>query len=79
MNVAISGPYQLQVDYLLRGTRSFFISVNDGPGMELPLTGVSWANPASATVNVSLKAGHHRIVFYNETGFAPDLDRVVLR
>jgi len=79
VTVAMSGPYQLQVDYLLRGTRSFFISVNDGPGVELPLTSNSWTNPASATVNITLKAGHNRIVFYNEISFAPDLDRVVLR
>lgn len=78
-NVPQSGPYQVEVDYLLKGTRSFFISVNDGPGAELPLTGNSWLSPAQSFITLNLKAGKNRIVFYNDKDFAPDLDRIVVR
>src|SRR5207302_248402 len=79
VNVAAGGPYQLQIDYLVKGTRSFFVSVNDGPGRELTVSGETWASPRSIIIDVTLKAGRNRIVFYNDNAFAPDLDRVVLR
>ena len=66
------------VDYLLNGSRSFFVSVNDGPGLEVPLTGQSWSVPSTAWVTVRLQAGPNKIKFYNDRTFAPDLDRVVV-
>ena len=71
--------YQMMVFYLLKGSRSFFISVNDGPAIELPLTGKYWHEVAKASVTVPLKAGSNSIKFYNDHGYAPDLDRVVIR
>jgi hypothetical protein len=76
---AKAGNYDVVIFYVLEGSRSFFISVNDGPGIEVPLTGDSWATPSKATITVTLKAGSNKIKFYNDKTYAPDLDRIVVR
>jgi hypothetical protein len=73
------GNYDMVIFYLLSGERSFFISVNDAPGIQVTLTGNSWSSPAKATITVALRAGSNRIKFYNNTTYAPDLDRIVIR
>jgi hypothetical protein len=78
VTVAATGDYPVQIDYLLNGSRSFFVSVNGRPGVELPVTGQDWAVPSTASLTVRLQAGHNQIRFYNEATFAPDLDRVVV-
>jgi alpha-galactosidase len=75
---AEAGTYALQVDYVLSGSRTFLLSVNDGPGIELPLTGQTWAHSSTATVNVRLEAGKNKIKVYNDSAYAPDLDRLVV-
>ena len=79
-NLAVSsaGTYQLQIDYTVDGTRSFFLSVNGGAAVEVPVTGTSWAVPATATVSVALNAGNNAIKVFNNTAFAPDLDRITV-
>jgi hypothetical protein len=73
-----AGPYALAVDYVLSGRRSFFLSVNDGPGVELPLEGQSWGHAATASLTVRLEAGRNKIKVYNDSAYAPDLDRLVV-
>jgi len=73
-----AGTYMLQVDYVLSGSRTFMLSINDGPGLELPLTGETWAHASTATVNVRLEAGKNKIKVYNDSAYAPDLDRLVV-
>ena len=75
---AEAGSYALQVDYVLSGSRTFLLSVNDGPGIELPLTGTTWAHASTASVNVRLEAGKNKIKVYNDSAYAPDLDRLVV-
>jgi hypothetical protein len=74
-----AGNHDMAIFYVLSGNRSFFISVNDGPGIEVPVTGDSWLRPAKATITVTLQAGKNKIKFYNNMTYAPDLDRVVIR
>jgi hypothetical protein len=76
VDVSQSGEYVLFIDYTLDGSRSFFVSVNDGPAVEVPLTGSSWDTPTSASITVSLNAGINTIRFFNDTAYAPDLDRI---
>ena len=71
-----AGSYRLRIDYTLDGARSFFVSVNGGAGVEVPLTGTSWATPTSADITISLNAGENAIRFFNNGAFAPDLDRI---
>jgi len=38
-----AGSTTLTISYLLSGSRSFFVSVNGGTGVEVPLTGTSFS------------------------------------
>jgi hypothetical protein len=70
------GERRLTITYLLSGSRSFFVSVNGGTGIEVPLTGTSFATPATTTITVPLNPGANTVKFYNNSAFAPDLDRI---
>jgi hypothetical protein len=76
---AKSGQYEMLLYYVLKGERSFFIRVNGGPAVEVPLSGKSWIHVKTASVTVTLKAGSNSVRFYNDQHYAPDLDRVVIR
>jgi Alpha galactosidase C-terminal beta sandwich domain/NPCBM-associated, NEW3 domain of alpha-galactosidase len=71
-----AGEYPLLLDYTLDGSRSFWVSVNGGEGSEVPLTGDSWDFPATTSTTVPLAAGTNTIKVYNDTAYAPDLDRI---
>ena len=60
------------------GTRTFYIGVNGGPGIALPMTGSSWSTPTSASVVLPLVEGTNTLSFYNDADGAPDLDRIVV-
>jgi hypothetical protein len=79
VTVAAEGSYAVRIDYFLQGQRSFYVSVNDGPPVELRVRGEGWNTPASASLTVPLKAGTNSLRFGNEHAYAPDLDRVVVR
>lgn len=78
VNVAKTGAYLLEVDYLTAAPRSFFISVNGGANTELDLNGSSWSLPASTVIPVQLQAGSNTIQFGNDSGYAPALDRIAI-
>jgi hypothetical protein len=73
-----AGTYDLTVHAAVSGTRSLFLSVNGGPGVEIPFTGTSFNTPVPVTVQVALAAGANSLRFYNDAAYGPDLDRVVL-
>lgn len=73
-----AGTYQMEIDYLTSGPRSFFISVNGGTSMELDLNGSSFNLPTSTVIPVLLQAGMNTIQFSNATGYAPALDRIAI-
>ena len=68
----------MTIYYLVSGTRDFFVSVNGGAGVQKTLSGTSFDTPVSTTMNVTLNAGSNTIKFYNNTAYAPDLDRIVI-
>jgi hypothetical protein len=76
--VSRSGNYEMVIHYLLNGSRTFFISINDGPFLEVPLQGKNWFETSQFSMTVSLKAGANHIKFSGGS-YAPDLDRVVIR
>lgn len=78
ITVPETGTYQMEIDYLTSGPRSFFISLNGGPDSELDLNGSSFSLPTSIVVPVQLKAGSNTIRFGNPTGYAPALDRIAI-
>jgi alpha-galactosidase len=78
VSVPRAGTYQLEVDYLTSGPRSFFLSVNGAAATELPLDGSTFDAFASTVVAVRLHAGENTLEFNNPSQYAPDLDRIVI-
>ena len=71
-----AGSRTLTISYLLSGTRSFFVSVNGGTAVEVPLTGTSFSAVSTKTITVNLNAGSNSIKFFNNTAYTPDLDKI---
>ena len=78
VNVPAAGTYNMEIDYLTSGPRSFFLSVNDGTAQELDLNGTSFGSPASTVIPVQLNAGNNTIAFGNPSNAAPDLDSITI-
>lgn len=78
VTVSRPGIYEMEIDYLTSGPRSYFISVNDGQATELDLSGSSFSLPTSTVIPVKLQAGVNTIQFGNATGYAPALDRIAI-
>ncbi len=78
VTVPAGGTYQLEIDYQTSGLRSFFMSVNGGAATELDLNGSTFSDPVPVVLQVQLHAGVNTIQFGNPTGYAPDLDRIVV-
>ncbi|WP_245536482.1 alpha-galactosidase D [Terriglobus saanensis] len=71
------GIYQLGIEYLTSGPRSFQIAINGNPPIELDLNGSSFESPANTAMPVQLQGGQNRIVF-GSSGFAPGLDSITV-
>jgi hypothetical protein len=78
VEVPQAGEYTLYLDYTVNGTRSFLVTVNGGAPVEVPVSGVGNTTPQTVPVPVTLAAGANTIRVHNESGSAPDLDRVSL-
>src|SRR5580704_9954140 len=71
------GGLLLEIDYQTSGPRSCFISVNGGTAMKLDLNGSTFNDPVPIVLPVQLR-GTNTISIGNPTGYAPDLDRIVV-
>jgi hypothetical protein len=78
VTVPVTGTYQLEIDYQTSGPRSYFMSVNGGTATELDLNGSTFNDPVPVVLPVQLHAGVNTINIGNPTGYAPDLDRIVI-
>lgn len=78
VSVPANGIYQMEIDYLTSGQRSYTVTVNNGMPFDLNLNGSSFSLPTSTVVPVSLNAGVNTIQFGNPTGYAPALDRIAI-
>jgi hypothetical protein len=79
INVAKADNYEMIIFYLVEGTRTLLIRVNDGPATRLLLTGKGWRQLARVSITVPLRAGANKVKFYNDSSYAPDIDRIVIR
>jgi hypothetical protein len=77
VNVPMAGTYNVEIDYLTSGIRSFFSIVNGRASSNLPLNGSSFQSPASTVIPVHLQAGNNTIEF-GSNGYGPDLDRIAI-
>jgi alpha-galactosidase len=78
VNVPVTGIYQMEVDYMTQGQRSFFVSVNGNTAKELDLNGYSFGTPTSTVIQIPLHAGSNQIEFSNPSNYAPNLDSIVI-
>ena len=78
VNVPVAGTYQMEIDYMTQGQRSFFISVNGNTAQEVALNGYSFGTPTSTVIQVPLHAGSNEIEFSNPTNYAPNLDSIII-
>jgi alpha-L-fucosidase len=78
ITTATAGPHTLTIIGAVNGTRTFSVSTNAGTPQTVPLTGTDFNTPTSATTTINLNAGTNTIRLFNDTAFAPDLDRIIL-
>jgi alpha-galactosidase len=78
VSVPVTGTYQMEVDYMTQGQRSFFVSVNGNTAKELDLNGYSFGTPTSTVIQVQLHAGSNQIEFSNPSNYAPNLDSIII-
>ena len=78
VTVPSAGTYQLEIDYQTSGPRSYFLSINGATAQELDLNGTTFNDPVPIVLPVQLHAGVNTINIGNPTGYAPDLDRIVV-
>jgi hypothetical protein len=78
VTVDTAGEYTLFIDYTVNGDRSFFVTVDGGPPIEVPVSGVGNTTVQTAPVRVPLTAGPHTVKIHNDADAAPDLDRLSL-
>jgi hypothetical protein len=78
VNAATAGTYQMEIDYMTQGQRSFFVSINGNTAQEIALNGYSFGTPTSTVIQVHLHAGSNQIEFSNPTNYAPNLDSIVI-
>jgi alpha-galactosidase len=76
--VPATGTYQMEIDYMTQGQRSFFISVNGNTALELDLNGYSFGTATSTVMQVPLQAGANHIEFSNPGNYAPNLDSIII-
>ena len=78
VTVPVAGVYQLEIDYATKGARTLQMSINGAAATDLALDGSSFDDPVAKVLEVNLKKGVNTIRFGNASGFAPDLDRIVV-
>ena len=78
VTVPSDGTYQLEIDYQTSGPRSYFVSINGATAQELDLNGTTFNDPVPVVIPVQLHAGVNTINIGNPSGYAPDLDRIVV-
>jgi hypothetical protein len=77
--IAAPGDHTLTVTYETEDLRTLKIAVNDSPARALSLAGAhSWLIPAVTSLQVFLPAGTSWIRFFNDTGPAPDINKIVI-
>ncbi|TXK84406.1 NPCBM/NEW2 domain-containing protein [Paenibacillus sp. N3.4] len=79
INVSDSGAYNLQIEYATGQDRAFYVSVNGGTGIYVPLqAGPDFNVPFTTTVLIELQAGANSIKIYNNSAYGPDLGVITI-
>ena len=78
VTVPVAGIYNMEIDYMTSGQRSFFVTVDDQAAEEVDLNGYSFGTPTSKVIRVKLQAGANQIEFSNSNNYAPNLDSITI-
>ncbi|ETK32283.1 alpha-galactosidase D [Microbispora sp. ATCC PTA-5024] len=78
VSAAAAGSRQVTIAGTVNGTRTFSVSANGGAPVTASLTGTDWNTPVTATVSLPLNAGSNSVKIYNDSAYAPDLDRITV-
>jgi hypothetical protein len=78
VSVAANGSYDLKIWAVCDATRKFSIGINGGTPITVSVRGPDWNTPVAVSTTVNLRAGLNTIKFYNDTEYAPDLDRITV-
>ena len=71
------GVYKLRIHYTSGDPRAVYLSVNGGEGerIEPPVT-PDWDTPGMVEVRIELKQGGNELLFYDNNGYSPDIDKI---
>ena len=77
--ISAAGQRRLTVVYETAEPRVLQLGINSSPARTLRLAGAGdWLTPATTSLTVFLPAGDSWIKFFNDTGPAPDINRIVI-
>jgi hypothetical protein len=79
VSVSSAGSVSVAIKYASGQARNASLSVNGGSGISLSFgsTG-SYTTVGTKTITVTLKSGSNTLKFYNNSGWAPDFDRIIV-
>jgi hypothetical protein len=78
LTTATAGSRTITVSYTVKGDRTIKISVNGAPPTAHHLTGTNWDVPRTFRYTAMVPAGRVSMSFYNDTGPAPDIDKITI-
>lgn len=81
VNAPSSGNYNLEIYYLLKGDRNFYLTVNSGDAKKISCSGSNWNKVVKKTVTVKLNKGNNTIKLDNgaKDEWAPNLDKITIK
>lgn len=75
-SVTEAATYSLAVFGVCDADREFYISVNGGEGVSLPMNSHSWSKAAEVRLEIALSEGENTVRFYHPDAPTPDLDKI---
>jgi hypothetical protein len=77
-NANIAGTRTITVSYETDGARTLKVSINGGTAGSLAVNGTSWVTPLRVSFTAAIPAGGISLTFFNDSGPAPDVDKVTI-
>ncbi|GIJ75757.1 hypothetical protein Xph01_01890 [Micromonospora phaseoli] len=78
LTTAAAGRRTVTVTYQVKGDRSLMISINGAAPTTHRLSGTDWDTPRTFRYTATIPAGQVSMTFYNDTGPAPDIDKITI-
>ncbi len=80
VNVSSAGNRTVTIRYISAEARTAYVSVNGGAGVRIDFPALAnWDTVGTKDVTLNLSSGTNTLRFYNDTGYAPDIDKITVR